>query len=100
MWAAVQVGTGVTEAVPDSAENASAVEEPPRAEVNAPAIGPQPEATAAESQPGSAARPEGRKRGDRRRQRARGKMEAKPGNRQKSLFDCISYINIKFNSLT
>ncbi len=92
MRARCQVGTDVTEAVLASAENASAVEtEPARAEA----------AATADGQQGSAARPEGRKRGRyRRRRRARGKMEAKPGKRQKSLFDCISYINIKFNSLT
>ena len=44
---------------------------------------------AAESQPGSAAKPEGRKRGRPKKVEGEGKSEAKPGagKRQKSLFD-------------
>ena len=84
-WAdagAVLVGAGVTEAVPASAEKA--VEAEP-----APAVGPQPEATAAESQPGSAAKP--RKRGRPKKAESEGKTEKKTpqatGKMQKSLFD-------------
>jgi len=70
---AVQVGADVTKVVPASAEKASDVEtEPPRA-------------VAAESQPGSAAKP--RKRGRPKKAESEGKGEAKPGKRQKSLFD-------------
>jgi hypothetical protein len=84
---AVQVGAGVTEAVPASAEEVSAVvAEPPKMEA-APAVGLQPEepAVAAESQQGSAAKP--RKRGRPKKAEGEGKAEAKPGKRQKSLFD-------------
>jgi hypothetical protein len=69
MRASVLVGADVTKVVQVSAENASAVEAaPPKVEAAVPAVGPQPEepAAAAESQQGSA---------------------AKPGKRQKSLFD-------------
>jgi len=86
MRATVQVGTGVTKVVPASAENASAVEaEPPRAEA-APPVQEGP-AVAAESQLGSAARPEGRKSDRSKKAKSEGKAEAKPGKRQKSLFD-------------
>ena len=84
---AVQVGADVTKVVPASAEKASAVvAEPPKAEA-APAVGPQPEepAVAAESQQGSAAKP--RKRCRPKKAEGEGKAEAKPGKRQKSLFD-------------
>jgi hypothetical protein len=88
------LGADMTKVVPASAENASAVEAaPPRAKADAPPV-PEEPATTADGQQGIAARPEARKRG-----RSK-KAEAKPGKRQKSLFDCISYINIKFNSLT
>jgi replication factor C large subunit len=87
---AVQVGAGVTEVVQASAEKASAVRaELPRSEA-APAVGPMPEETAAapESQPGSATKPEGRKRGRPKKAESEGKAEAKPtAKRQKSLFD-------------
>jgi replication factor C large subunit len=85
---AVLVGADVTKVVPVSAEKASVVEaEPPKAEPVAPAVGPQPEepAVAAESQPGSEAKP--RKRGRPKKAESEGKAEAKPGKRQKSLFD-------------
>jgi replication factor C large subunit len=82
---AVQVGAGVTEAVPASAEKASAVEEEPLKVEAVPPVGPQPETTAAENQPGSAAKP--RKRGRPKKAESEGKAEAKPGKRQKSLFD-------------
>jgi replication factor C large subunit len=84
---AVQVGAGVTEAVQASAEKA--VVEPPRTEAS-PAGGPQPEepVAAPESQPGSAAKPEGRKRGRPKKAESEGKAEAKStAKRQKSLFD-------------
>ncbi len=90
---AVQVGAGVAEAVQASGGKASAVvSEPPKAEA-VPAVGPQPEepAAAAESQPGSAAKPEGRKRGRPKKAESEGKVEKKSpattGKRQKSLFD-------------
>jgi hypothetical protein len=90
---AVRVGAGMTEAVQASAENSSVVvEKPPRTEA-APAVGPQSEepVATAESQPGSAAKPEGRKRGRPKKAESEGKAEkkseAKPGRRQKSLFD-------------
>jgi hypothetical protein len=82
------VGADVTKVVPASAEKASDVEaEPPRAEPVAPAVGPQPEeaAVAAERPEGSAAKP--RKRGRPKKAESEGKAEAKPGKRQKSLFD-------------
>jgi|GEM_PF-3492082 len=82
----VQVGADVTKVVPASAEKAIAVvAEPPKVEPVAPAVGPLPEATAAESQPGSATKP--RKRGRPKKVESEGKAEAKPGKRQKSLFD-------------
>jgi len=84
---AVQVGADVTGVVPASAEKASAVEtEPHKAEAAAPPVQEEP-AVAAESQPGSVARPEGRKRGRPKKAVSEGKAEAKPGKRQKSLFD-------------
>jgi replication factor C large subunit len=87
---AVLVGAGVTEAVQDSAEKASAVvAEPPKVEA-APPVGPQPmePVVTAESQLGSAAKPEGRKRGRPKKAESEGKVEAKPtAKRQKSLFD-------------
>jgi len=82
---AVLVGASVTKVVQVSAEKASAVEaEPPKAEA-VPLVGPQPETTAAESQQESAAKP--RKRGRPKKAESEGKAEAKPGKRQKSLFD-------------
>jgi len=85
---AVQVGAGVTEAMQASTGKASAVvAEPTRAE---PAVGPLPKepAVAAESQPGSATKPEGRERGRPKKAESEGKTEAKPtAKRQKSLFD-------------
>ena len=78
----------VTEAVQVSAEETNAVvAEPPKAEAAAPAVGPQPEepAVAAERPEGSAAKP--RKRGRPKKAESEGKAEAKPGKRQKSLFD-------------
>jgi hypothetical protein len=90
---AVQVGAGVTEAVQASAEKVSAVKvEPLKAEV-APPVGPKPEETmeAADRQQGSAAKPEGRKRGRPKKAESEGKAEKKSptatGKRQKSLFD-------------
>jgi hypothetical protein len=81
----VLVGAQVTEAVQTSAEKASTME----AELVAPAVVPKPEepAVAAESQPGSAAKPP--KRGRPKKAESEGKGEAKPGagKRQKSLFD-------------
>ena len=88
---AVLMGAGVTEAVQVSAEETNAVvAEPPRAEPVAPAVGPKPEVPemTAESQPGSLAKPEGRKRGRPKKAESEGKAEAKPTTkRQKSLFD-------------
>jgi len=87
---AVQVGADVTKAVQASAEKASDVEaEPLKVEAVASAIGPQPEepGAAAESQPGSAAKLEGRKRGRPKKAESEGKAEAKPGKRQKTQFD-------------
>jgi hypothetical protein len=87
----VQVSTGVTEAVQASNDVASAVvAESPKAEPVAPAVEPLPEepVVAAESQPGSAAKPEGRKRGRPKKAESEGKAEAKSTTkRQKSLFD-------------
>jgi hypothetical protein len=85
---AVHVSAGVTEAVQASAEKASAVgEELPKAEPVAQAVGPKLEepAVAAESQPGSATKSP--KRGRPKKAESEGKAEAKPGKRQKSLFD-------------
>jgi replication factor C large subunit len=85
-----QVGAGVAEAVKVKADEASAVGTEPKRADAAPAVGPQPEepAKAAESQPGSAAKPEGRKRGRPKKAESEGKAEAKPtAKRQKSLFD-------------
>jgi replication factor C large subunit len=82
---AVQVGVGLTGAVPDRAEESSVVEvEPPKAEA-APAVGPEAEATVGEQE--TAAKPEGRKRGRPKKAESEGEAEAKPGKRQKSLFD-------------
>jgi hypothetical protein len=77
----VQVGVDVTMTVQASDEKANAVEA-------APAVGPKPETTAAESQQGSAAKPEGRKRWRSKKAESEGKAEAKPtAKRQKSRFD-------------
>ncbi|MDD2835147.1 MAG: hypothetical protein PHY05_03265 [Methanothrix sp.] len=81
----------MTEAVQASAEKSSETE-PLKVEA-APAVGPQPEepAVVAESQSGSAAKPEGRKRGRPKKTESEGKTEKKTpvatGKRQKSLFD-------------
>jgi replication factor C large subunit len=85
---AVQVGAGVAEGAKVKAEKASAVVvEPKRAEA-APPVQEEP-AIVAETQPGSAAKPEGRKRGRPKKAESEGKAEAKQatGKRQKSLFD-------------
>ncbi len=87
---AVQVGAGVAGAVQASAENVSAVQAESIREEAAPPVGPQPEETmeAADRQLGSAAKPEGRKRGRPKKVESEGKAEAKPAARkQKSLFD-------------
>ncbi|MDD2837162.1 MAG: replication factor C large subunit, partial [Methanothrix sp.] len=87
------VSVGVAEAVIVKAEEASDVKAEPLRVEAAPAVGPQPEepTTAAESQPGSAAKPEGRKRGRPKKAESEGKAEKKSpaaaGKRQKSLFD-------------
>ena len=90
---AAPMGANVAMAVTDSVENASVVvAEPPRVEPVAPAVGRQPgePVAAAESQPGSAAKP--RKRGRPKKVESEGKAEkkteAKPtAKRQKSRFD-------------
>jgi replication factor C large subunit len=91
---AVLVGAKVTKVVPASAEKSSAVvAEPPKAGPATQPVGPQPEepvATAGGPE-GSAARLEGRKRSRPKKAESEGKAEkkteAKPGKRQKSLFD-------------
>jgi hypothetical protein len=76
----VQVGAGLTTEA--SAKEASVVEvEPPKAEA-APAFGPEAEAATAEV---STVQP--RKRGRPKKADGEEKTEAKPGKRQKSLFD-------------
>ncbi|MDD2755330.1 MAG: replication factor C large subunit [Methanothrix sp.] len=87
---AVQVGASVAGAVIASAEKVSAVQAKPLKVEAAPPVGPQPEETteAADRQPGSAAKPEGRKRGRPKKAESEGKAAAKAtGKRQKSLFD-------------
>ncbi len=79
---AVLVGAEVTEAVQASAKKAVEAE-PPKVEAAPPV--PEEPAAAAESQPGSALQP--RKRGRPKKAESEGKAEAKPGKRQKSLFD-------------
>ncbi len=79
---AVLVGAEVTEAVQASAKKA--VEAKPLKVEAAPPV-PEEPAAAAESQPGSAPQP--RKRGRPKKAESEGKAEAKPGKRQKSLFD-------------
>jgi len=79
---AVLVGAEVTEAVQASAKKAVEAE-PPKVEAAPPV--PEEPAAAAESQPGSAPQP--RKRGRPKKAESEGKAEAKPGKRQKSLFD-------------
>jgi replication factor C large subunit len=83
----VQVGAGVAGAVKVKADEASAVvSEPPKEEAVRP-VQEEP-AAAPESQPGSATKPEGRKRGRPKKAENEGKTEAKPAaKRQKSLFD-------------
>jgi len=77
----------VTEAVQASAENASAVVAEPLMVEAAPPVQEEP-VVAAESQPGSGAKPEGRKRGRPKKAESEGKAEARPtAKRQKSLFD-------------
>jgi replication factor C large subunit len=76
-------------AVQANAEKASIVEvEPKQVEAAVPSVLDEP-AVAAKSQPGSAAKPEGRKRGRPRKADSEGKAEKKTetGKRQKSLFD-------------
>jgi len=89
---AVHVSAGVTGVEKASAEKASVVKaEPLKVEHVAPAVGPKLEepTTVAERQEGSAAKP--RKRGRPKKAESEGKAEkkteAKPGKRQKSLFD-------------
>jgi len=89
---AVQVGADVTGPVQANADMASAVVAvQPQTETAEPAVGPQPEepVAAAEGLEGSAAKPEGRKRGRPKKAESEGKAEKKmdAGKRQKSLFD-------------
>jgi len=84
----VLVGAGVTEAVPASAEKASAVEAEPLKVEAVPPVGPQSEepAAAAGGPEGSATKP--RKRGRPKKTESEGKAEDKStAERQKSLFD-------------
>jgi replication factor C large subunit len=84
---AVQVGASVTEAVKVKADEASTVvAEPPK--VEALRLVQEEPTSAPESQPGSATKPEGRKRGRPKKAESEGKAAAKAtGKRQKSLFD-------------
>jgi replication factor C large subunit len=91
---AVQVGAEVTKVAQVSTEKSNVVvAEPPKAGPATQPVGPKPEdpAATAEGLEGSAARPEGRKRGRPKKAESEGKAEkkteAKPGKRQKSLFD-------------